>query len=328
MKILFFTDTHLRGTNPKNRKDDFVTALENKLNEIIDIIDSEDIDYIIHGGDLIDRPDVSISVVSHFSKILKKIKIPFYIVTGNHDIYGHNPMTMNRTVLGLLNDLDFLKIIGSNDKLIFEKEGIRVQVTGQPYIYDIDDINHRDYYILKEKPKDVNYAIHIVHGMLLDRPFIKGIPYTLIDEIKDTKADVTLSGHYHSGFNTIQIEDKYFLNPGSLVRVTNSIKEMDRRPQVVKLQLDSKIGIEYIKLKSALDGELVLDRKEIEKFIFKNERLSEFKQSIDSAMDIEKMDINDLLIEVTTSEGFSSEVKNEALRRIAEIQIKDNSGDY
>lgn len=328
MKILFFTDTHLRGTNPKNRKDDFVTALENKLNEIIDIIDSEDIDYVIHGGDLFDRPDVSISVVSHFSKILKKIKIPFYIVTGNHDIYGHNPMTMNRTVLGLLNDLDFLKIIGSNDKLIFEKEGIRVQVTGQPYIYDIDDINRRDYYILKQKPEDVNYAIHIVHGMLLDRPFIKGIPYTLIDEIKDTKADVTLSGHYHSGFNTIQIEDKYFLNPGSLVRVTNSIKEMDRRPQVVKLQLDSKIGIEYIKLKSALDGELVLDRKEIEKFIFKNERLSEFKQTIDSAMDFEKMDINDLLIEVTTSEGFSSEVKNEALRRIAEIQIKDNSGDY
>ena len=33
----------------------------------------------------------------------------------------------------------------------------------------------------------------MVHGMLLNKPFIKGIPYTFIDDIKDTKADITLS---------------------------------------------------------------------------------------------------------------------------------------
>lgn len=68
MRILFFTDSHIRGTTPKNRKDDFTNTLEKKFTEIVEIIDREDIDYVIHGGDLFDRPDVSISLVSKFSK--------------------------------------------------------------------------------------------------------------------------------------------------------------------------------------------------------------------------------------------------------------------
>ena len=44
--------------------------------------------------------------------------------------------------------------------------------------------------------------------------------YTLIDEILETEADVTLSGHYHAGFDTKCIDKKYFINPGSLVELT------------------------------------------------------------------------------------------------------------
>ena len=52
LKILFLTDTHIRGTNPKNRIDDFVQTLENKLCEIVNIINEENIDFVIHGGDI------------------------------------------------------------------------------------------------------------------------------------------------------------------------------------------------------------------------------------------------------------------------------------
>ena len=327
MRILYFTDTHIRGTNPKNRKDDFAHTLENKLLEILDIIKVKKIDYIIHGGDLFDRPDISISIVNKFARILKLIKIPFYIVCGNHDIFGHNPLTMNRTILGLLNELDFLTVIEKEQKIILNDGTTKVQLTGQPYVYDIDDIANRKCYILNDIDDDVDFSIHVVHGMLLDKPFIKGIPYTLIDDIKETKADITLSGHYHAGFKTIQIDNKYFINPGSLVRITNSLAEIERKPQVVLLNLTDKIEIEYIALSSALDGEQVLDRSEIEKNVFRSERLYEFKQTIDSALDFEKMDINDVLIEVSTSEGVSEDVKSEAIRRIAQIQIKDYSGD-
>ena len=327
LKILYFTDTHIRGTSPKNRKDDYVTTLEDKFLEVVKIIEDEKVDFVIHGGDLFDRPDISVSVVSRFAKILNEIKVPIYMVSGNHDIYGHNPLTVNRTMVGLLDNLGIVNIIDNLGKVILEKENVKVQLTGQPYIYNIDDPNNRKYYLVDHVDEGIDYSIHLVHGMLLDRPFIKGIPYTLIDDIKTTKANITLSGHYHSGFKKTIIEDKYFINPGSIVRITNSLREMERKPQVAILQLDDTIDIRFLPLLTAKSGEEVLDRGEIEKNIFQRERLFEFKQTVDDALDFEKMDINDLLIEVSTSEGVSEDVKIEALRRIALVQMKGLDGD-
>lgn len=327
MRLLFFTDSHIRGTSPKNRKDDYVDTLEKKFLEIVDIINNNDIDYVLHGGDLFDRPDVSIAITSQFSKVLKMIKVPFYIVSGNHDVYGHNPKTMNRAMIGLLSELGIFNIINQNEKVFLEKGDTKVQVTGQPYVYNIDDPINRKCYILEEVDNTVKYAIHIVHGMLLDKPFIKGVPYTLVDDIKDTKANITLAGHYHSGFDKIVIDGKYFINPGSIVRISNSLREIDRKPKVIIIDLNDDIKISNVYLQSALDGDIILDRKEIEKNIFQRERIYEFKQTIDSALNFEKMDINDVLIEVSKSEGLSEEVKIEALNRIAMIQMKGLSGE-
>ncbi|MCQ4921734.1 metallophosphoesterase [Tissierella carlieri] len=327
LKILFFTDTHIRGTTPKNRKDVFIDTLEQKFIEIVNIVKENNIDFVLHGGDLFDRPDVSITVASKFAMILDQIPVPLYLISGNHDIYGHNPDTINRTMLGLLDVLGVIKLIKSGEKVILEKNNIKVQLTGQPYVYDIDTPNHLDYYLLKERDNNVNYYIHIVHGMLLDRPFIKGIPYTLIEDIKDTLADITLSGHYHGGFKLTKIDEKYFINPGSLVRITNSLKEIERTPQVILIELDDNIKIKQLPLKTALPGEEVLDRKEIENNLFKSERIFEFKQTIDAALDFEKMDINEVLMEVSTAENVNDEVKREALRRIALIQMKGLTGD-
>lgn len=327
MKILFFTDTHIRGTTPKNRKDIFIDTIERKLIEIINIIKEEKIDFVLHGGDLFDRPDVSIAIASKFAMILDKIPVPFYLVSGNHDIYGHNPDTINRTMLGLLDALGVIRLIKNGEKIILEKDNIKVQLTGQPYVYDIDTPNHLDYYLLKDIDPGVNYSIHMVHGMLLDRPFIKGIPYTLIDDIKDTLADITLSGHYHGGFKVTKIDEKYFINPGSLLRITNSLKEIERTPQVILIDLDKSITIKQIPLKTALPGEEVLDRKEIENNLFKSERIFEFKQTIDAALDFEKMDINEVLMEVSSAENVGDDVKKEALKRIALIQMKGLAGD-
>lgn len=327
MRILFFTDTHIRGTTPRNRKDNFPDTLERKFKEIINIVHNHKVDFLLHGGDLFDRPDVSISIMSNFASILNKIKVPMYIICGNHDVFGHNPNTVNRTMLGLLNALNIVKTIDQNDKIYLEKNDIIVQLTGQPYTYNIDKEYDKSAYIIEEIPSHVDYTIHMVHGMLLDKPFIKGIPYTLIDDIKDTKANITLSGHYHSGFGIINIDNKYFVNPGSLVRITNSLAEIDRVPKVALIDLKQGINIELIELQTAEKGKNILDRKEIENHIFKSEKLFEFKQSIDTAVNFEKLDINEILIEVSNAKGVSEEVKKEALKRIANSQMKDLGGE-
>ncbi|WP_077367560.1 metallophosphoesterase family protein [Anaerosalibacter sp. Marseille-P3206] len=322
MKILFFTDTHIRGTTPKNRKDNLMDTLENKLKEIVRLSKEYSVDYIFHGGDLFDRPDISISIVSRFISILNSFEAPFYIICGNHDIYGHNPDTVNRTMLGLFDEIGLIHLIKESEVIFLEKDNIIVQLTGQPYTYNLDDKMYRDKYIVNYVDGKAKYSIHMVHGMLLDKPFIKGIPYTLVDEIKETKADITLSGHYHSGFGILKDNHKYFVNPGSTIRITNSLREIERIPQVVLIELNDSINIELIPLSTALPGEEVLDRKEIETFIFKSERLAQFKQTVDNTTNFDKLDVNEILLEVSKAEGVSEEVKVEALRRIALSQMK------
>lgn len=323
MKILFFTDTHIRGTTPKNRKDNLTDTLENKLIEIVKISKEHNVDFILHGGDLFDRPDISISIVNRFISILNSFEAPIYIICGNHDIYGHNPETVNRTMLGLFNEIGLLHLIKDREVIFLEKDNITVQLTGQSYTYNLDDKINRYKYLVNDIDSNADYSIHMVHGMLLDKPFIKGVPHTLVDDINGTKADITLSGHYHSGFGIIKDIDKYFINPGSIIRITNSLREIVRIPQVALINLEEGINVDLIPLKIALPGQDVLDREEIEAFLFKNERLVQFKQSVDNTANFEKLDVNEILLEIYRTEKIPEEVKVEALRRISLSQMKE-----
>lgn len=138
MKFLFFTDSHIRGTTPKNRKDNFYETLKNKFYEIGDISGRYNVDYILHGGDWFERPDISPSIVREFAVIIKSFGKPIYTVAGNHDIYGHNPATVGRTMLGLLEGTGIINLLVYDDEVILKKDGITVQLTGRSYNYEID----------------------------------------------------------------------------------------------------------------------------------------------------------------------------------------------
>ena len=324
VKFLYFTDTHFRGTTPKNRKDNIVDTLMRKMDEIRELTEKYEVDYVLHGGDLFDRPDISTSIARKFAIVLKKFNVPIYAIAGNHDVYGHNPDTLHRTLLGIFDVLGLIRIINEGEKIILKKDGLKIQLTGQPYRYDIDNEFDKKSYIVKEREESIDYAIHLVHGMLLDKPFIKGIPFTTIDEILDTKADLTLAGHYHSGFGVKKINNKYFINPGSMIRITNSLQEINRYPKVVIIELSKTITVDMIQLVSAKHGEEVLDRKQIETSIYRKERIIQFKQSVDSSDDFEKLDITHILNSLSNENNISVEVKEEAIKRISKAQMYFN----
>ncbi len=319
MKLLYLTDTHIRGTSPKNRLDDYYESLKEKLKEISNIIREEKVDYVLHGGDLFDRPDVSVSIVSDFAKIFQDFGVPIYIISGNHDIFGHNPDTLDRTMLGLLCNLGIMNLVNYK-KIILEKD-IRVQLTGSPYIYSMDEASNKKNYIINEVDESCKYAIHMTHGFLIDKPFLKEVPHTLIDDIRDTKADITLAGHYHFGFKTVELDNKYFVNPGALMRISNSKIEIKRKPKVNIITLGNEIKIEDRFLKCAKAGEVVLDRSEMERHKFKGIKMAEFKESIDASANYKSLDIFDLLLKISKSEKISEDVKKEALKRVEEAQI-------
>ena len=80
MRFLFFTDTHIRGTNPQNRKDNFLQTLHQKVEEVLSIAQNSKVDIILHGGDIFDRPDISPSLVREFILLINKYSIPVYAI--------------------------------------------------------------------------------------------------------------------------------------------------------------------------------------------------------------------------------------------------------
>ena len=317
MRFLFFTDSHIRGNSPRSRTDDFYSTLKNKFNEIIEIINKFDVDYVLHGGDWFDRPDISPSIVREFAMIIRKFGKPIYTVAGNHDIFGYNPETLSRTMLGLLEGTDILNILKYGQPITLEKDGIRVQIYGNSYNCEIDGEKSQNYYIVK-KDSGVNYCINIVHGMLLTKPFIEGLKYTLVDKILSTEADVTLAGHYHTGFGIKKIEEKYFVNPGGIARVSSQKSEITRKPQVVIIDFKNKIEIWSENLKSALPGEEILNREHIEMAQNREYKLNQFFQNIEASGEYEhvRIDINKMIEEIASSQGLKEEVKKETIKRI------------
>lgn len=124
LRLLYVTDTHIRGTTPRSRTDDFVDALRKKLNEVVDIAEREKVDAVLHGGDLFDRPDLSPAVVRDFARLLRRLKVPIYVVAGNHDVFGHNPDTVDRTMLGLLDAFGTVRLIRPGEKILLEGVGV------------------------------------------------------------------------------------------------------------------------------------------------------------------------------------------------------------
>jgi DNA repair protein SbcD/Mre11 len=319
IKLLYFTDTHIRGSNPKSRKDNYVETLKFKFREIVEKTRAEKIDIVLFGGDLFDRPDISPSVVKEFVNILKDMPLPIYSVLGNHDVYGHNPDTVNRTILGILDTLGILKLIAKDEKVYIRKNNSIIQLTGCHYYYDIDSSPGREGYVVSKA--DCDYSIHMVHGFLLDRPFIEGIPFTLIDDIADkTEADITLCGHYHTGFGIKKASEKYFVNPGSLSRISSTMPEIARVPSYLIAELGSDIKLSIKPLDCALRGEEVLDRELIKKEEFKQYALNQFIQQIHSYGTFEVVNLHNIVNEIAQRENVPQEIKGEALKRLSEAE--------
>lgn len=317
MKLLFFTDTHIRATNPNSRKDDYVESLKEKLIEVGEIAKNNNIDFILHGGDLFDRPDVPVRVVGEFANILNDYSTPIYIISGNHDIYGHNPKTVSRSMLGLLNQIKFVKLIEFGSPVFLTKDEITIQISGVPYIYDIDT-NYKKYYFPNRLSKS-DYHILMIHSFLIDKPFIESVSHTLIDDIKNLDADIVLAGHYHTGFGIKKYNNKFFINPGSIARTYNSNPEINRIPQVVILDFKKeKIDIETIKLKSAKNGIEIFNQTE-DRHKLKNEQIENFKQLIRNSGNLENYNTIEILKEISKQKNFPKHILEEAIKRLGEV---------
>ncbi|OYD09520.1 metallophosphoesterase family protein [Paludifilum halophilum] len=319
LRLLYVTDTHIRGTSPRSRIDDFVGAMRRKLEEVVQIAREEKVDAVLHGGDLFDRPDLSPAVVRDVAQLLRQFDAPLYTVAGNHDIYGHNPDTVDRSMLGLMDAFDTVRLLRPGHPVRLEKEGISLQLTGQPFHYDLDKRDPMLDYSVRNR-LEADYCVHMVHGMAVDRPLPEGVAHTMVHTLWSDEVDVLLTGHYHAGFPLQRKEGRYIVNPGALARINNHPSEIGRTPQVAMLELDESIAVRFRPLRCAAPGEEVLDRSYLEQAAYREEKMASFVQEVRAAGDFRGMDVIDIVEEIAGLEEIDDEVKYEAMRRIAVVQ--------
>lgn len=318
MKLLFTGDLHFRGTSPRNRKDDYLTAAKAKMREVYKIAVEHNAKAIITPGDVFDRPEVSISVLLDVVNLLKESPVPIYTTIGNHDVFSYNLDTYERTSLHLLEMLvPQLKVYSENQMAIIGTNDADVAITFEPYSNKID----REGYGYSPYDKEANtVAIHVAHGLLLNHvpPFDR---FTLVQEVK-TDADIVLTGHCHTGYGIHKRSDgKVFCNPGALMRLAASQTEIERPIQVALIDIRSKedFDITLVPLQCAKSGEEVLDRSKIEENAARAYAMEEFAALIQTNTSEKVMlNIPDIIEQIAKMENFDPQVIQEALKKIHE----------
>lgn len=321
MNILFTGDWHLRGNNPRNRIDDYPTAAATKLDEVFRLAQAHEADFVLMPGDVWDRPEVSIAVLLMYADILRRSPVDIYATVGNHDIYGYNTGSYARSSLKLLEMLvPQLHVItdsgvATNLSKAAGKGGkYPVYLTATPYsrLMDIDGYG----YSPDVELGDGVISIHMAHGMLLDHkpPFDR---YSDLYKVPTT-ADIVLTGHDHLGYGIYNRADGVtFCNPGSLLRISASVNEIQRQVQVALISINTVTAdkaIEFLPLRSARPGDEVLDRSTIEEAKERQYAMDAFSTLIQSHTGGKVLlDVNQIIETIAAEEHVDADVVKAAL---------------
>lgn len=178
-RFALFTDLHISTSNP--------VATQDLLNAINDVNEQQNIDFVLVAGDVSDKGDTT--SLKKAKQMLQTLKIPFYVVPGNHDF---------RWNVGN-GCADFICIFG-DDKFVFSHENfvfagiptVPLNKTGNAYVQK-SDMKWLKKTLKKEGKKKTR--VIVTHY-----PLLKG---DMVDWKKTRKifqklnVTLVLNGHYH-----------------------------------------------------------------------------------------------------------------------------------
>lgn len=333
IRFLYSTDWHVKGKSPATRTDDYPSTIRTKIIHFFRLGHELGVDAFLAGGDFFDSPYTSAELVTATGKMIehelrgKKL----FGVWGNHDIIGWNPKTVKRTSIGVFQEFSPFFTILDRTPTFFEANGTRVKMTGissyaqlDRHVFEDDgetiSLHRSRDYIIPENKDGVPH-LHIVHGYLSPDPILEDIPHTVLNEIRETKAVVTLTGHEHIGFPVTKLTNGLVYNPGALGRVSASHAEMNRMPKfaLVTIHKDGTPEIEPIQVSVAKSGHEVMDRSILDAKKLKEVMLKEAKGNIRDflkGLDIESVDFYQLLEKYEKEGTVPPKVIREVKRRL------------
>lgn len=346
MNFLHFGDMHESIKSPENRKDDFIDTRNRKIREIRAIGKKYEVTAFLQPGDFLDAPkhddNFKAEIIQRWTpldmnslmqmimsgnftpeQIAEMLKgvAPIVGVAGNHELFGNSIKSLPKTTINFLSQMGLIQFATKENPIFFTTEdGLKIAITGTHYHINMDKPEHIDDYIVEEKLGD--YHIHIVHGYLTNKNFGNLFRHTTVDQIAHkTKADLTISGHDHIGFDAIEIDGKKFINSGSPVRLSNDLKEIKRRPKVLLISVTKENGIQLknIYLKSAQDGEEVLDRSKIIQKKENESKIQQIKSTIQKAGLKKGSDITEIISNIADNKQIPENIKDDVVNEVTDM---------
>ena len=326
--FLYTTDAHAKGKSPSTRVDDFPSAIARKLRNFFEVGHSMNVDFFAFGGDWVDSAYTSTKYTKKLGQILKEgagDKEIFHVF-GNHDVIAWNPATAEETAFGLFEYFNDNMVLLTSKPTYRTYNGQKIALTGISSYAQLDRTieladgteahRSRDYII--EDNEGLPW-VHIVHGYLSPKSILDDIPHTVIDEMRHTKASITLTGHEHTGFPVTRIDNGIVYNPGALGRVFASHTEMNRMPQYALCTIhdDGSVSVEPIQCPVAELGHHVMDRTALDEKKAREELLVQAKGNIEEVLkeiNIEGIDLRTIMGRF--KDKVSPEVYKETMRRL------------
>lgn len=355
LKLLVMGDFHDGNKSPLARIDDFEEAKRQLTNEINALARENNCQAILQLGDFLDKPkypyevlneiinrwkpEMPIQKIQAFQKreissleLIQSLKndIPLIGVVGNHELFGNSLNTLRKTSIHFLKEIGFMQLVDQDSPIILtdEEEGIKVAITGAPYHNKMDHPDYIDDYIVEEKVGGADYHFHLVHGYASPISFGSLFPHTLVENfIEKTKADYTLCGHDHIGFDCVEKDGRYVLNPGA--PVLTSADEIDRKPQVALIEITKKgITTTMIPLKTGSDGHAILSREHIDERKDKKRKLDEIKSAVAKVGVEKKVSITDVITDISKNKKIDEAIRKEIVERVENKITTLTTDDY
>lgn len=256
VKIGVFADTHVGRSIPNVISDYRRQAFRHAFSQAINVFIKEDVEYVIHAGDLFERrsmtPSDSLFVKEELQRLVDSLgeNVKIILIRGNHDGTTENN-ALNYVVHPLAK---YLKIIGEKtlhgEPELYEEEDFAIVGFGYTPYVSTKLVEVKD--AIKERfdKAKAPHKIFLTHMFVEGQEIPRNIPEYQVASfslIKDLGANFVIAGHYHKYLPLKKKEDLFLLTPGA----TEATDLSDEGPfGVCILNLSEQIDCKFIPLKT------------------------------------------------------------------------------
>ena len=213
--ILFIGDLHLKCNSPVSRRDNYPTAILNKLQYLANVANTYKCNTFMLLGDVFDSPITSLPYLAEVINTFKCIKekgITVYTIVGNHDLKNNRMDSLSSTALGILISTGYLKLAPREltiNNTIFKCYN---------YPEDIEPKSSDKYEVCVAH---LYYEFNLAHDSLQS------------SDLERLNYDAMVLGHLHNPCDTITVHNTELYRPGSLSRNTSEAYNKLRTPRAL-----------------------------------------------------------------------------------------------